>query len=486
MPTNITLKDVAQFYLERLPREQREQLDETVRLVAAENRPLRVGTACSGTDSPVAVFAALGKAIPSLKIQHVFSCEFEARKRMWITQNFPQLPVLFGDIQDLSKGRAWNYVTEKEVQVPSVDILIAGFVCKSVSFENNMREQYANCIKEASGLTGETFQGLIQYVAKYQPAVVICENVEGLTKRNRGAEPVINHVRGEFNSRGYAFEHKVLNSQHYLLPHRRNRCWMWAFLGLQHQDSATLAGEDVVALGQQKFWSMSSLFRSVRAKDDLSRPLVPREREVLSNVQSRLTRDQLKKDLVVDVGKSLERLHYCLGGAAPCVVPNSRTYRVKQNKVLSPEQCHAVQGIFKSDFPALATWAKNKKTIMRDLAGNAFSTTVCMAVFLVVLCNGPLPRASSLKRMTPSVGGEEEEEQGLATPSTPLTKASRGPKRRKAAAGSPLELSARGAEEQPAPKCRKAAAGSPKRRKAAATGAPLGSTWAMAALFANE
>lgn len=422
MPASTALKDVARFYLGRLPAGQRKQLEEAVTLATAENRPLRVGTACSGTDSPVAVFAALAEAVPRLRIEHTFSCEFDKKKRKWITDNFPKLPFLFGDIQELPKGRAWNYVTEMEVQVPQVDILIAGFVCKSVSLENNEREKYANCIKEGNGLTGITFQGMIQYVAKYQPSVVICENVEGLTRRNRGAEPVINHVREEFLSRGYAFEHKVLNSRDYLLPHRRNRCWMWAFRGQQHQGSATLAGEDVVALGQEKFWKMSSFFRTVKARDDNSRPLVARERAVVRKVKSRLTPEQRKKDLVVDVGKSVDRLHYCLGGAAPCVVPNSRTYRVKQGKVLSPEQCLAVQGIFKSDFPALATVAKEKITLTRDLAGNAFSTTVCMAVALVALCHGPLPRTSSLRRLKPRA-----EEPGPAAPSTPPARAPRAP-----------------------------------------------------------
>ena len=67
MPTSTALKDVARFYLKRLPVEQRKQLREAVRLATAENHPLRVGTACSGTDSPVAVFAALAKAMPKLK-----------------------------------------------------------------------------------------------------------------------------------------------------------------------------------------------------------------------------------------------------------------------------------------------------------------------------------------------------------------------------------------------------------------------------------
>jgi site-specific DNA-cytosine methylase len=225
------MKDVSAFFLGKLPTEQRHQLDAAVTLATSEGRSLRVGTACSGTDSPVAVFNGLAKAMPRLQIEHTFSCEFDAKKREWITDNFPDLPYLFGDIQELPTGTAFNYITGKAEEVPSVDILIAGFVCKSVSFENNDRDKYANCIKEACGLTGITFQGMIQYVRKFQPAVVICENVEGLVKKNRGLEPVVHHVKDEFASSGYAFQHKVLDSRDFLLPHRRKRCWMWAFRG---------------------------------------------------------------------------------------------------------------------------------------------------------------------------------------------------------------------------------------------------------------
>ena len=53
--------------------------------------------------------------------------------------------------------------------VPYVDIVIAGFVCKSVSTENNDRVQFANCFEEESGKTGETFVGVMGYVKRYRP-----------------------------------------------------------------------------------------------------------------------------------------------------------------------------------------------------------------------------------------------------------------------------------------------------------------------------
>ena len=45
-------------------------------------KPLRVGTMCSGTEAPKAVFRALSKALGGKPlIDHIFSCEYDPRKR---------------------------------------------------------------------------------------------------------------------------------------------------------------------------------------------------------------------------------------------------------------------------------------------------------------------------------------------------------------------------------------------------------------------
>ena len=79
---------------------------------------------------------------------------------------------------------------------------------------------------------------------------------------------------------------------------------------------------------------------------------------------------------------------YCLA-ATPCVVPNSLPYRLKETAVLSPMQLCCVQGIWQKDFPALSWYAKEKRCLTRDLAGNAFSSTVCMAVVIACLTHAP-------------------------------------------------------------------------------------------------
>ena len=62
------------------------------------------------------------------------------------------------------------------------------------------------------------------YVQKYKPSLVICENVKGLTMRNKGQEPVVNHVMQTFKDTGSSASFSVLDSRKFVLPHRRQRC----------------------------------------------------------------------------------------------------------------------------------------------------------------------------------------------------------------------------------------------------------------------
>ena len=80
-----------------------------------------------------------------LGLKHGFSCEFDVRKVEWILENFPETQALFKDIKTLKNREVVDLVSNEKVQVPESDIFITGFVCKSVSTENNNREKYKNC-----------------------------------------------------------------------------------------------------------------------------------------------------------------------------------------------------------------------------------------------------------------------------------------------------------------------------------------------------
>lgn len=98
---------------------------------------------------------------------------------------------------------------------------------------------------------------------------------------------------------------------------------------------------------------------------------------------------------MVDVAKSAARAPSGVE-MIPCVVPNSQPYRLRTKKMLTVEQVLSAQGIFLCDFPAAAKWAKEKKGLSRDLAGNAFSTTTCLAVSLCCLASVVVPDGRSV------------------------------------------------------------------------------------------
>ena len=302
-----------------------------------------------------------------------------------------------------------NEISGQFCTVPGVDILIAGFVCKSVSMQNERRGKAKNCIRNASGLTGVTFKGIVDYVNAKRPAVVILENVQGLMMGNQRRKPVIFDVAERFKKLDYAFDYRLLNTMSYFLPHRRNRCWMWAFRGRSNQGAAEQAGKIICGLGQKKCWTMEDLFTKVQARPDQpSKKLVPRERTVLKEVKKRVPR-HVRSGLVVDVGQSVGRWHFCGNGASPCILPNSKIYgKVGRSwQVLGVEQLMALQGIFKEDFKELPAWAKTrgKRGTSRDLIGNAFSSTVLLAVGMGVVAEGPLHECPPPASLAPLGGG---------------------------------------------------------------------------------
>ena len=137
---------------------------------------LVIGTACSGTDSCIKSLEHLG-SVTGWSFHHAFSCEATPGKQDWIRENFPGLPQLFPDVKKLHTGECLNVITGRHEPVPAVDLFLAGFVCKAVSTMNNDRHSYGACVEHGIGETGDTFSGVRQYVERFRPKMVMCENV---------------------------------------------------------------------------------------------------------------------------------------------------------------------------------------------------------------------------------------------------------------------------------------------------------------------
>ena len=86
------------------------------------------------------------------------------------------------------------------------------------------------CLKSASGSSGETCAGLLEYIRSHRPGLLILENVEELTQAaDENADFLLEQLRG-FD---YDADIVILKSSHYGSPQRRVRAYVVAYHGSQ-------------------------------------------------------------------------------------------------------------------------------------------------------------------------------------------------------------------------------------------------------------
>jgi DNA (cytosine-5)-methyltransferase 1 len=172
---------------------------------------LRVGTDCSGMDTPII-------ALKQLKIpfKHVFSSEIDKYCIQNIKANFnPQ--ILFGDKDGLYPE---GDITKRNINdVPDIDLYVCGFPCQP--FSNAGKE------KGFKDERGNVFFSCIDVIRKKLPTYFILENVKGITFRNKANswEIIVNELK-KLREYGYTIKAKILNTRDYGIPQNRERLYI--------------------------------------------------------------------------------------------------------------------------------------------------------------------------------------------------------------------------------------------------------------------
>lgn len=204
---------------------------------------LKIATMCSGTESPVLALDMLANALTDLvqqhnitlsngqppkmiQLEHVFSCEIEPFKQSYIEKNF-QPPLLFRDIRELGQERA-HTAYGGLARVPNtpgcVDILVAGTSCVDYSNLNTKRKDL-----EDGGEAGQTFMGMIEWINKAKPPIVILENVYS-APWDKMVELMEQY--------GYAATYQRMDTKTYYIPHTRQRGYLFAVLRAPNKKKA--------------------------------------------------------------------------------------------------------------------------------------------------------------------------------------------------------------------------------------------------------
>ncbi|MCJ1268073.1 hypothetical protein MMC22_007959 [Lobaria immixta] len=229
-------------------------------------RPLRIATMCSGTESPLLACRLISEELKAqtdlaFRFHHLFSAEIVAFKQAYIEKNF-QPKILFRDITQLTDGDTASTAYGAFVPIPDkVDILIAGFSCVDFSRLN----QWPKDLNDI-GESGDTFRGILKYAMRYRPRLIILENVmsapweelqaiwrndvEFLEKKTKRKWEKI-WPEGDD---AYAAHFVTLDTKQYYLPQTRQRGYMIC-IDRQQSDTAVADvkrwGELMVALRRE-------------------------------------------------------------------------------------------------------------------------------------------------------------------------------------------------------------------------------------------
>ncbi|KAJ4312063.1 hypothetical protein N0V94_007628 [Neodidymelliopsis sp. IMI 364377] len=400
-------------------------------------RPINVATMCSGTESPLLFLQLLSEALAAksgttLQIKHHFSAEIDATKQAYIERNFHP-PKLFRDVRQLGDETATTATTAygaEELIPGALDILIAGFVCKDLSSLNSRKKTV-----DDQGETGDTWRAIYFYAKRFQPSIVLLENV-------RSDKSVWDDVVSRWSKIGYDAAWVYCDTKNYYLPQTRERMYMIAInrqlygknVGeavaqwqstmekLQRQCSspyeAFLAGlpasvVDHSIMSSEPEWSLCKLrYDQIRSEQRLGirrpvtqwsengtlRPPDYANRKWYESQSSRVYdaidvahlqaaqeegHDSMFKMKIWDVSQNVDRFKTGMG-LMPCITPGGCDFGSNRQDALNGSQTLVLQGMPLDKLH----FAGETQRECQDLAGNAMSTTVIGASLISAIIHG--------------------------------------------------------------------------------------------------
>ncbi|EMC95652.1 hypothetical protein BAUCODRAFT_24680 [Baudoinia panamericana UAMH 10762] len=412
-------------------------------------RCLRVATMCSGTESPLLALSMVDQSLAEkmgqgrINVEHVFSAEIVPYKQAYIERNFAP-PVIFRDITEFPKAFESEKPTAttaygSRVPIPTgIDILILGTSCVDYSGLNNKQKDI-----DDGGESGRTWYGALAYCKACRPSIIIFENVVS-AKWDR----MLSH----YTDLNYECACVIVDTKDYYIPQTRQRGYMVCFdklragtnvktMGVQWQGlmeqfkryasspvSSFLLPNDRVTPQQTSrgddqqgskdvAWELCEIRQiGYRAAQRLgtARPftlwqesgamlpleggdrawfnrLVEREKDTIdaaylrASLPSGSLTDGRYKTKIWDISQNIERISNSIpNGITGCLTPSGKPYISDAKRILAPGEALQLQGL-PLDQISFTTETQGE---VRDLAGNAMTTSVVGPAILAALISG--------------------------------------------------------------------------------------------------
>ena len=302
---------------------------------------LRVGTDCSGIESPI-------QALLQLKIpfKHVFSSEIDKYCIQSIKANYdPQ--IIFGDKDgDFPEGD----ITKRNIEdVPDIDLYVCGFPCQPFSTAGERRG-----FKDKRG---NVFFSCFEVIEKKQPKYFILENVKGIIGHDKGNTwKIINESLLELEKYGYTIKWKILNTKDYGIPQNRERVFI---VGCKDKD-----------FEWPKKKKMNNLKKYIDYKDINSRSIPNYCKELFDNIP----RDSIFINICFTKSKFSNSNKIC-----PTIMASNKIWNVILSRYANIKENLMLQG-FPKTFKKNVSDSQLKKQI-----GNSISVNVLKCIFEKIL-----------------------------------------------------------------------------------------------------
>lgn len=141
-------------------------------------------------------------ALEKQGLECVFSCDIDENVQRAYEKNFGERPA--GDITEIN-----------EKEIPSHDVLCAGFPCQSFSISGKQKGIRDN--------RGRLFYEIVRVARYHQPYVMLLENVKNILSVDNGT--VIKTIRSKLDEIGYHMHLSILNSSYFGVPQSRERVY---------------------------------------------------------------------------------------------------------------------------------------------------------------------------------------------------------------------------------------------------------------------
>ena len=162
----------------------------------SSTRSLDYSTLCAGTDVPVLGMNSLVRELQHLcstaiPVDHTFACEIRADKQDFLKTMYPSLKCLVKDVKELSGDTVNDLISKQCLDMPRTKGAYGGFPCQDASLLSQSSRSASNmtCVLEGSLRTGSVFRNLMKYLSVHDLDWAILENVLNLargSKHNKG------------------------------------------------------------------------------------------------------------------------------------------------------------------------------------------------------------------------------------------------------------------------------------------------------------